>query len=183
MRLAHALDVLRPLGDAPRRYRGPRWPQAAAANIMTAPTEQGALQTLEELRCARRTRRHSHAAHRGACAAPPCSACTPPPRPHSFDNLVLRALPVEDGPRTTPRPVSGACFSRAQPAPLDNPVLVAASPDALRLLGLDADVGCGPHRACAMCGTGRALTRSLAARTRKDALGRRNDAPPPAAVS
>lgn len=63
----------------------------------------------------------------------PTPQCT-----HSFDNLVLRALPVEEGPNA-PRPVAGACFSRTAPAPLRNPRLVAAAPGALRLLGLDPD--------------------------------------------
>jgi len=57
---------------------------------------------------------------------------------HRFDNLVLRALPVEDG-DNRPRPVSGACFSRAAPTPLSNPRVVAVSADALRLLDLDPE--------------------------------------------
>jgi hypothetical protein len=63
----------------------------------------------------------------------PCRYRIPP----SFDNLALRALPVEDGPRTRPRPVAGACFSRAEVQPLDNPSVVAVSEEALQLLGLD----------------------------------------------
>lgn len=58
--------------------------------------------------------------------------------PHNrFDNLALRALPVEDGPRTTPRPVPGACFSRAEIQPLAAPRVVAVSDEALALIGLD----------------------------------------------
>lgn len=62
---------------------------------------------------------------------------TPRRRALRFDNLVLRALPVEDGPRRTPRPVAGACFSLAEPTPLENPRVVAVSAPALELLGLD----------------------------------------------
>lgn len=58
-----------------------------------------------------------------------------------FDNLVLRALPVEEG-LNVPRQVPGACFSRVNPTPLDNPRVVAVSDDALRLLDLDpSEVG------------------------------------------
>ncbi|KAM6216520.1 protein adenylyltransferase SelO, mitochondrial [Rhynchocyon petersi] len=60
-----------------------------------------------------------------------------------FDNRALRELPVEalPGPEDaaalwTPRPVPGACFSRARPAPLREPRLVALSEPALALLGL-----------------------------------------------
>uniref|UniRef100_A0A8C8TK74 Selenoprotein O n=1 Tax=Peromyscus maniculatus bairdii TaxID=230844 RepID=A0A8C8TK74_PERMB len=61
-----------------------------------------------------------------------------------FDNRALRALPVETPPPgpedvlSTPRPVPGACFSRARPAPLRRPCLVALSMPALALLGLEA---------------------------------------------
>ncbi|KAI8465473.1 MAG: hypothetical protein J3K34DRAFT_525334 [Monoraphidium minutum] len=53
-----------------------------------------------------------------------------------FDNLALRALPVEEGPNR-PRPVPGAAFSRVPLQPLTNPALVAAAPGALALLDLD----------------------------------------------
>ncbi|KAM5289221.1 protein adenylyltransferase SelO, mitochondrial [Ctenodactylus gundi] len=65
-----------------------------------------------------------------------------------FDNRALRALPVEsppagpEGASSAPRPVPGACFSRARPEPLRSPRLVALSGPALALLGLrepDAD--------------------------------------------
>jgi hypothetical protein len=53
-------------------------------------------------------------------------------------------LPVEDGPRTTPRPVSGAVFSRAEVQPLANPQIVAVCDEALALIGLDPqEVGLG----------------------------------------
>ena len=57
----------------------------------------------------------------------------------NFDNLTLRALPVSShGEPRTPRQVTGACFSRASPTPVQSPRLVIASPDALALLGLPA---------------------------------------------
>lgn len=105
---------------------------------------------LEELRCAReRKKKRVGAALRAFLTPPPPTADPNPPtpffhptpfpkKPNRFDNLVLRALPVEDGPRTTPRPVPGACFSRAELQPLSNPAVVAVSDDALEaLLGLD----------------------------------------------
>ncbi len=52
---------------------------------------------------------------------------------------MLRALPVESGPKRAPRPVVGACFSRAEPTPLDHPVVVAVAGDALRLLDIDPE--------------------------------------------
>ncbi|XP_055963025.1 protein adenylyltransferase SelO, mitochondrial [Sorex fumeus] len=55
-----------------------------------------------------------------------------------FDNLALRALPVEPPPAApdAPRPVPGACFARARPAPLRAPRVVALARPALALLGL-----------------------------------------------
>uniref|UniRef100_A0A8D2B395 Selenoprotein O n=1 Tax=Sciurus vulgaris TaxID=55149 RepID=A0A8D2B395_SCIVU len=61
-----------------------------------------------------------------------------------FDNRALRALPVEtpppgpEGAPSAPRQVPGACFSRARPAPLQQPRVVALSGPALALLGLGA---------------------------------------------
>uniref|UniRef100_A0A8C6ZJW3 Selenoprotein O n=1 Tax=Nothoprocta perdicaria TaxID=30464 RepID=A0A8C6ZJW3_NOTPE len=55
-----------------------------------------------------------------------------------FDNLALRSLPVDPSEEPAPRPVPGACFCRARPSPLLNPRLVAWSPPALALLGLEA---------------------------------------------
>jgi uncharacterized protein YdiU (UPF0061 family) len=54
-----------------------------------------------------------------------------------FDNLALRALPVDAEEGSRIRQVRKACFSRLQPTPVDNPRLVAASPSALALLDLD----------------------------------------------
>eukprot|EP00921_Rhytidocystis_pertsovi_P020676 GHVQ01032981.1.p1 GENE.GHVQ01032981.1~~GHVQ01032981.1.p1 ORF type:complete len:879 (+),score=122.54 GHVQ01032981.1:310-2946(+) len=56
-----------------------------------------------------------------------------------FDNSVLRRLPVEDLKVNFVRQVPGACFSRVDPSPLHNPVLVCWSDDALKLLGLNLD--------------------------------------------
>ncbi|KAJ1161850.1 hypothetical protein NDU88_002331 [Pleurodeles waltl] len=62
-----------------------------------------------------------------------------------FDNLALRALPVEPGSgegeeASRPRQVRGACFSRVRPSPLERPQVVALSAPALALLGLEAAV-------------------------------------------
>lgn len=71
-----------------------------------------------------------------------------------FDNLQLRALPLDpdNTQRKTPRQVSGACFSLAQPTPLENPQLVAASLDVLALLGVRADQVDRPDFAAFFCG-------------------------------
>ena len=55
----------------------------------------------------------------------------------TFDNRSLRELPVDTGPNVV-RTVRGAAFARVSPTPLDEPSLVALSPSALALLGLDA---------------------------------------------
>lgn len=54
-----------------------------------------------------------------------------------FDNLALRALPVDNKEGSERRPVRRACYARVKPTPVDNPRLVAASPSALALLDLD----------------------------------------------
>lgn len=89
-------------------------------------------------------------------ASPPAGRARPPPASRStamdsaprwlaglrFDNQVLRALPVETPPPgsedalSVPRTVAGACFSRARPARLRQPRVVALSGPALALLGL-----------------------------------------------
>ena len=63
-----------------------------------------------------------------------------------FDNLALRALPVEQGEQgSRVRTVRSACYSRVQPTPLEAPRLVAASAAALSLLDLaPSEVGCHP---------------------------------------
>ncbi|TRY85223.1 hypothetical protein DNTS_009266 [Danionella cerebrum] len=55
-----------------------------------------------------------------------------------FDNVALKKLPVDPSSEPGVRQVQGACFSRVQPTPLQNPEFVAVSDPALLLLGLDA---------------------------------------------
>lgn len=80
-----------------------------------------------------------------------------------FDNRALRALPVETPPPgpedvlSTPRPVPGACFSRARPAPLRRPRLVALSGPALALLGLEASEEAEVEAEAALFFSGNAL--------------------------
>jgi serine/tyrosine/threonine adenylyltransferase len=54
-----------------------------------------------------------------------------------FDNQHLRDLPVDSTTRNYCRQVPNAIFSRVQPTPLFSPRVVAYSPSALQLLGLD----------------------------------------------
>lgn len=56
-----------------------------------------------------------------------------------FDNLALRALPVDETTGRKIRQVRKACYSRVQPTPVEHPCLVAASPSALALLDLDME--------------------------------------------
>lgn len=80
-----------------------------------------------------------------------------------FDNRALRALPVETPPPgpedslSTPRPVPGACFSHARPAPLRRPRLVALSEPALALLGLEASEEAEVEAEAALFFSGNAL--------------------------
>jgi uncharacterized protein YdiU (UPF0061 family) len=53
-----------------------------------------------------------------------------------FDNVALRALPVDSSLEQTPRIVNGACFSRVKPIAVENPRSVAYSIPALLLLDL-----------------------------------------------
>eukprot|EP00466_Bigelowiella_natans_P005672 jgi/Bigna1/77232/fgenesh1_pg.46_\ len=56
-----------------------------------------------------------------------------------FDNLVLRALPIDKDKRNIPRsPVPEACFSIVDPTPIKEPILVSASLDALSIVDIDA---------------------------------------------
>ena len=50
---------------------------------------------------------------------------------------MTKALPVDDNKRVYPRLTPSAIYSVAHPQPVKNPVLVAYSADALKLLGLD----------------------------------------------
>mmetsp|Transcript_62472 Transcript_62472/g.103937 ORF Transcript_62472/g.103937 Transcript_62472/m.103937 type:complete len:630 (-) Transcript_62472:410-2299(-) len=70
-----------------------------------------------------------------------------------FDNLQLRVLPVHvNAEPKTPQEISGACFSRATPSPLENPVLVVSSKDALALLGLSEEQQARADAAAYFCG-------------------------------
>lgn len=52
-------------------------------------------------------------------------------------NTVLTDLPVDSSYQNEPRQVPGAIMALVRPTPLREPVLVAASAEALELLGLD----------------------------------------------
>ncbi|XP_065666864.1 protein adenylyltransferase SelO, mitochondrial isoform X2 [Hydra vulgaris] len=54
----------------------------------------------------------------------------------NFDNLALRTLPIDKETSNQTRTVVGACFSLIKPTPVENPVVVAYSPEALALLGI-----------------------------------------------
>ena len=54
-----------------------------------------------------------------------------------FDNLSLRALPIDERQGSEIRQVAKACYSRVSPTPLKNPRLVAVSQPALQLLDLN----------------------------------------------
>jgi len=72
-----------------------------------------------------------------------------------FDNLQLRRLPVHadlSRPTEPKEQVSGACFSRAAPTPLDGPKLVAVSAEALALLDIDEAEASRPDFADLFCG-------------------------------
>ncbi|XP_029646876.1 protein adenylyltransferase SelO, mitochondrial isoform X1 [Octopus sinensis] len=58
----------------------------------------------------------------------------------NFDNQALKCLPFDPSDDVkTQRPVPNACFSKAQPTPVENPVMVAYSSSALALLGLSVE--------------------------------------------
>ena len=54
-----------------------------------------------------------------------------------FDNRALKLLPIDKDKSNYARTVGGACFSLVKPTPVENPVLVAHSSEALSLLGID----------------------------------------------
>jgi hypothetical protein len=56
-----------------------------------------------------------------------------------FDNLSIRALPLDSSLVAGTRQVRGACFSQVPPTKLKNTQLIAASLDALALLDLGED--------------------------------------------
>lgn len=87
-------------------------------------------------------------------SAPFSTATNPSPVPSSsgkdsgfaleglpFDNAALRELPIDPEPENFVRKVPNACFSIVAPDAVENPVLVAASTAALKLLGV------GPEQA------------------------------------
>ncbi|XP_013399695.1 selenoprotein O-like [Lingula anatina] len=53
-----------------------------------------------------------------------------------FDNLALRALPIDTEKKNFVRQVRGACFSRVEPTPVTNPEVVCVSAKAMALLDL-----------------------------------------------
>ncbi|ELU11840.1 hypothetical protein CAPTEDRAFT_95444 [Capitella teleta] len=57
----------------------------------------------------------------------------------TFDNSVLRSLPIDPEEKVFPRQVKGACFSKVTPTPVENPQLVSAALPALQLLDLGED--------------------------------------------
>ena len=57
----------------------------------------------------------------------------------NFDNLALRTLPIDEEKRNFVRQVYGACFSRVDPTPVENPTTVAYSTHAMSLLDLHED--------------------------------------------
>lgn len=54
----------------------------------------------------------------------------------NFDNIALKRLPLDSEDKNYVRTVSGACFSRVMPTPVENPTVVAYSLDAMSLLDL-----------------------------------------------
>lgn len=55
-----------------------------------------------------------------------------------FDNLAIRALPIDPITENYTRRVPNACFSLVEPTPVENPKLVAYSSEALELLDIDS---------------------------------------------
>mmetsp|Transcript_36806 Transcript_36806/g.70949 ORF Transcript_36806/g.70949 Transcript_36806/m.70949 type:complete len:629 (-) Transcript_36806:321-2207(-) len=53
-----------------------------------------------------------------------------------FDNLALRALPLDEVKENYPRTVPNACFSIVDPTPIEDPELVCASDTALAIVGI-----------------------------------------------
>ena len=89
------------------------------------------------------------AATHGA-ATPPSTATFESLR---FDNTALRKLPLDDVAENYTRSVPGAVFSRLEPTPIKDPVVVVASAPALELLGLDAATQLArPDAAAYLCG-------------------------------
>ena len=56
-----------------------------------------------------------------------------------FDNRILRSLPIDENSRSYPRIVPNAIYSYSRPQFVKNPVMVAYSPSALKLLGFECN--------------------------------------------
>lgn len=54
-----------------------------------------------------------------------------------WSNTILTELPVDASGRNQPRQVAGAVMVLVEPTPLRDPALIAASAEALELLGLE----------------------------------------------
>ena len=57
----------------------------------------------------------------------------------NFDNRFVRELPCDPDLRNVPRQVTGACYSKVSPTPVNNPKLVAYSKETAELLDLSTD--------------------------------------------
>lgn len=57
-----------------------------------------------------------------------------------FDNRAINRLPIDSVKDNYVRTVNGACFSKVNPTPVENPKLVAYSRSALSLLDLSEDI-------------------------------------------
>lgn len=57
----------------------------------------------------------------------------------NMDNLAVRSLPIDKELKNFVRQVQGACFSRVEPTPVENPSTVAYSASAMSLLDLLED--------------------------------------------
>ena len=71
-----------------------------------------------------------------------------------FDNVYVDELPADTEGKNYRRQVRGACFSRVTPTPVDDPELVAHSPEMARRLGFDDDVDRDPAFVDVMAGNG-----------------------------
>eukprot|EP00775_Hariotina_reticulata_P002537 gene2537-2839_t len=69
-----------------------------------------------------------------------------------FDNTVLHCLPLDASRAGSVRQVGNAVYALVDPTPLSEPRLVAASDDALALLGLDAEEAQQPEFLAALSG-------------------------------
>jgi uncharacterized protein YdiU (UPF0061 family) len=64
----------------------------------------------------------------------------------NFNNRTVHVLPIDPEPRNFIREsVPNSCYSQVKPEPVENPQLVAVSPDALKLIDLDEKQATLPH--------------------------------------